>query len=116
MKTKNAIVVFLVMGFITLQYMGWMARQLRPLTSREVVAFEFAGSAMNAREFLKGIGGEKVALMEKSLYLDFGFLVLYSFSIALGCRVVPLLTGKSNWITRQFPHGLLIDLLAAETS
>ena len=24
-------------------------------------------------------------------------------------------TGKSSWITRQFPHGLLIDLLAAET-
>lgn len=48
---------------------------------------------------LEDLGSEKIALVKKSLYLDFGFLVLYSLSIAMGCIVLSRYTQKAKLIT-----------------
>ena len=98
MKSKIGLLIFLAFAALTIGYMVWMGKEVRPLTSHEIVAFEFSGNTKQAVEQLTGLGNEKVALMKKSLYLDFGFLILYSISIALGCIVLPRYTGKENWI------------------
>lgn len=85
-------------ALITLSYMVWMTLEIRPLTAREIVSFELAGNSREAGTLLETLGPERRELMKKSLYLDFGFLLCYSLSLALSCRALPPLTGMKGWI------------------
>ena len=88
-----------------------MASLVKPLTSKEIVAFELAKTPEAATTLIKEwqekdlIGNAK-----KSIYLDFIFLVLYSVSIGLGCSVLSKLTESTFLIQAGFVLSRIIAL------
>ena len=78
---------FWISAGATVLWMVMMANLIRPLNSRMIVAFEFAGSVEKATAIVQewstsGI----VSNAYLSIYLDFVFLVLYSLTIYLALR------------------------------
>ncbi|MCW5910110.1 MAG: hypothetical protein KIT62_03500 [Cyclobacteriaceae bacterium] len=76
--------LFLVVTVITVCWMFVM----RPITPPNIVAFEFARTVDNAITIFMQWGISGVEKAKMSLYFDFVFLVLYSWAISLGCKVV----------------------------
>jgi hypothetical protein len=74
---------FYVILFATLCWMIVM----RLFSPTNIVEFEFAGTVQKATEIIDVWGDKGVELARTSTYLDFIFLLLYSASISLGCKV-----------------------------
>jgi hypothetical protein len=79
----------------TIAYMIWVRLYLSPLSSDELVQFEIAKTAGNARTIIqdwKNTG--KYDLGVQSTYFAYIFMALYTLAIALGCRFLSALTGN----------------------
>jgi hypothetical protein len=90
-RSRQAHVFFLLLGLtlvlmISLQVIGG------PLQTNAapsgIVSYELAGNLVNARNMLDSWGSEGQVFAALSLGLDYLFLVAYSVTIALGCRIV----------------------------
>jgi hypothetical protein len=82
---------------VTAVFYYWMARQIAPLSGKEIVSFEIARQPEVANNLLlqwKEPGFKKEKL-QTSIYLDYGFIVLYVATIALGTRFLSTLTRNS---------------------
>jgi len=72
---------------LTISTIAWIIL-MRPFTPTNIVEFEFAKTVDHAQFIISNWGSEGVAKAQLSIYLDFVFLVLYSWAISLGCKVV----------------------------
>lgn len=65
---------------------GWII-VMRPYTPKNIIAFELAKTVAVAEKLIADWGAEGVAKATTSIYMDFIFIVLYSTTIMMGCRV-----------------------------
>jgi len=72
---------------LTISTIAWIIL-MRPFTPTNIVEFEFAKTMEHAQLIISSWGAEGVAKAQLSIYLDFVFLILYSWAISLGCKVV----------------------------
>jgi hypothetical protein len=75
--------------------MIWVRNYLSPLSSDELVRFEIAKTAGNARAIIdnwKLTGKYQLGL--KSIYFAYVFMCLYTAAIALGCRFISACSGN----------------------
>jgi hypothetical protein len=90
-RTKQAPVFFILLGF-TLVLMISMQVIGGPLQTNAapsgIISYELAGNLTDARAMLDSWGSEGQVFAALSLGLDYLFLVAYSITIALGCRIV----------------------------
>src|SRR5215472_3430579 len=85
--------LFWLFSIITIAYMIWVRNYLAPLTSAEIVRFEIAKTVGNARDIIqewKQSG--KYDQGVKSTYFAYGFMLLYTLAIAMGCRFISACT------------------------
>ena len=82
---------------ITLITMGWMVL-MRPFTPTNIVQFELAKSVEAAQQIIREWGAEGISKARLSIYLDFVFVLLYAWSIALGCKVSAAFSVNQNLI------------------
>ncbi len=66
---------------------AWMIF-MRPFTPPNIIQFEFAKTVEQAQSIMDDWGTGGVAAARLSIYLDFVFLILYSWSVSLGCKAV----------------------------
>jgi uncharacterized membrane protein len=79
---------------VTVLFAYWMGQQASPLTSKEIVAFETALRADTANAYLQqwqapDLRKEKLL---HSIYLDYGFIFLYTITLFLANRFLASLT------------------------
>lgn len=72
---------------VTAATIGWMLI-MRPVTPPNIIEFEFARTPEKVVKIFIDWGGGGVEKAKMSILLDFVFLVLYSWAISLGCKVV----------------------------
>jgi hypothetical protein len=73
----------------------FMGSQVKPLTSSEIVRFEFAGTQKTVEIILtEWQTKDWIGLGKHSVYLDFIFLFLYGATLALGSLTFPSFTNK----------------------
>lgn len=85
--------VFGISIVLTLGWMILMSMSVKPFNSKQIVAFELAKTPEVATNIINEWKEQEVmANASRSIYLDFVFLVLYSFSISLGCLVLSKFT------------------------
>jgi hypothetical protein len=99
---------------LTIGWAVFMKIEIRPLTTDDIVRFEFAGT-IDKVTFLLNDWREKgsLKLVMHSIYLDFVFIFLYTSALALGCLTFPSLTGKinlMNWGMRLYRFSLYAGL------
>jgi hypothetical protein len=81
----------------TVFFYYWMTGQIAPLTGKEIVSFEIARQPEIANNYLRQ-WQEPDSRKEKfhtSIYFDYGFIILYVTTIALGSRFLSMLTGNN---------------------
>ncbi len=87
--------LFWLFFLLTIGYMIWVRNYLSPLSSNEIVQFEIAKTASNARSIItdwKNTGKYEQGL--KSVYFAYVFMALYTIAIVLGCRFISICTGN----------------------
>lgn len=77
---------------VTVGTIAWMF-VMRPFTPANIIEFELAHTVDNALRIINEWGISGVEKAKMSIYLDFVFLVLYSWAISLGCRVASEFSG-----------------------
>jgi hypothetical protein len=91
-----------------------MRHEIKPLTTDEIVRFEFAGTLDNVTRLLSEWEAKQwTTAAIHSVYLDFVFIFLYASSLALGCLTFPSLTGKinlMNWGLKLYRFSLYAGL------
>lgn len=73
-------------GVVTLSTIGWIIL-MRPFTPGNIVQFELAKSIESAQGIIDAWGDEGVAKARIGIYLDFVFILLYTWAIRLGCQL-----------------------------
>jgi hypothetical protein len=90
-RSRQTPIFFILLGFtlvlmVSLQVIGG------PLQTKAapsgIISYELAGNLANARGMLDSWGSDGRVFAALSLGLDYLFLVAYSITIALGCRIV----------------------------
>ena len=84
---------------VMLSWVVFMGSEIKPLTSPEIVRFEFAGTHEKVETILlewqqKGW----IGLAKHSIYLDFVFLFLYGATLAMASLTFPGFTNKPGFI------------------
>jgi len=99
--------VFVISIVLTLGWMIFMGMSVKPFNSKQIVAFELAKTPEAATDIIKEWKDlDIMANAKKSIYLDFVFLVLYSFSLSLGCLVLAKFEGNffliqlGSWLSK----------------
>lgn len=82
---------------VTAATMGWMIF-MRPFTPTNIVQFELAKTIESAQQMMDAWGSEGMSKARMSIYLDFVFLILYAWAIALGCKVSTAFSAHANLI------------------
>ena len=73
-----------------------MGSAIKPLNSKQIVSFELAKTTEAATVIIREWEEKDlITNARKSIYLDFGFLILYSVSIGIGCVVLSTFTENS---------------------
>jgi hypothetical protein len=83
---------------ITIITIGWIML-MRPYTPKNIVAFELAKTPIAAEQIINDWGAEGIEKAATSIYLDFGFILLYCTSIMLGCKVSAHYAGLKKLIS-----------------
>jgi uncharacterized membrane protein YedE/YeeE len=91
--------LFWLFSLLTIAYMIWVRIYLAPLSSDEIVQFEIAKTVTRAQAVIDNwkITGKFDKGVE-STYLAWLFMVLYTLTIALGCRFISACTGNEIMI------------------
>ena len=85
--------LFWFLLFINLLFIFGSSYYLRPLTSKEIVAFELAREVPVAQELINN--WQTTELLEKarwSIYIDFVFIILYTIGLAVAGMFIARLT------------------------
>lgn len=82
---------------VTLATIGWIIL-MRPFSPTNIVQFELAKTVDSAQHIINAWGSEGVSKARLSIYLDFVFLFLYAWAIALGCKVSTTFSANDNLI------------------
>lgn len=106
--------LFVISFLLTVGWILFMGSQVRPLTSSDIVRFEFAGT-QNQVEALLIEWKQKnwIVLAKNSVYLDFIFLFLYGATLALASLTFPGFTNKPGlliWGQRFYRFSLYAAL------
>lgn len=108
MTLRTAWLAFVCALGVTWVWKTIMEQQVRPLTSAEIVAFEFARTPAGATEWLSQ--WEESGLLtqaRRSVYLDFIFLLLYPLPFYFACRAIALGNHPHVQVwARRFAHGV----------
>lgn len=82
---------------------GWgifMREEIKPITTDDIVRFEFAGTQEKVSQILTvWENSDLLNLAIHGIYLDFVFIFFYTASLALSCLTFPSLTGKISLMT-----------------
>lgn len=84
-------------SIVTLATIGWLIL-MRPFTPTNIVQFELAKTIESAQHIMDAWGNEGMSKARMSIYLDFVFLFLYAWAIALGCKVSTAFSANPNLI------------------
>lgn len=87
-----------VFWFVTAGAIAWMF-VMRPFTPPNIIEFELARTVDNALRIIAAWGEDGVDKARMSIYLDFAFLILYSWAISLGCRVASIFSKQQVLIS-----------------
>ncbi len=92
-RSRQGLVFFILLGFtlvlmISLQVIGGPLQT--DAAPAGIISYELAGNLTNTRGMLDSWGSEGQVFAALSLGLDYLFLVAYSITIALGCRIVAI--------------------------
>ena len=88
--------VFVITLVCTIAWMIMMGSAIKPLNSKQIVSFELAKTTEAATVIIREWEEKDlITNARKSIYLDFGFLILYSVSIGIGCVVLSTFTENS---------------------
>ena len=79
-------ILFWAFLFATVGFALWTKKQISPLTSNEIVDFELAHYLENAKNILNNWDENHRQAFALSIKLDYGFIVLYSLSLFIGCN------------------------------
>lgn len=71
---------------------------MRPFTPPNIVAFELAGNVATAQEIISVWGQEQVDRVKTSIYLDFGFILVYCSAFMFACRAASMYCGVQFFI------------------
>lgn len=82
---------------ITIVTIGWIIL-MRPFSPANIVQFEMAKTVESAQKIISAWGTEGVSKAQVSIYLDFVFIFLYAWAIALGCKVSAAFSAKVKLI------------------
>jgi hypothetical protein len=92
----------------------FMGNQVRPLTSSDIIRFEFAGTQVRVEALLLEWQQKNwIGLAKHSVYLDFIFLFLYGATLALASLTFPGFTNKPGllvWGQRFYRFSLYAAL------
>jgi hypothetical protein len=102
MKTKIAVAGFVLSLAATWAWKTYMEQSVAPLTTREIVLFELARTPEQAAEWLAQWEESGMLLLaERSLYLDFIFLLIYPWSFFFACQALAATApGRDPWAVR----------------
>jgi len=71
---------------------------MRPFTPPNIVAFELAGNVATTQEIISSWGPEQVERVKTSIYLDFGFILVYCSAFMFACRAAANYSGVQFFI------------------
>jgi hypothetical protein len=71
---------------------------MRPFTPPNIVAFELAGNVTTAQEIISTWGPEQLERVKTSIYLDFGFILVYCSAFMFACRAAANYSGVQFFI------------------
>ena len=92
--------VFVISSVCTIAWMLLMGSAIKPLNSKQIVAFELAKTTEAAIKISEEWEEKDlIPNARKSIYLDFVFLILYSVSIGVGCVIFSTFT-KNSFLVR----------------
>jgi hypothetical protein len=76
-----------------LVFIIWMKSYLSPLQSGEIVQYEMAKTTATAAALIQQwTENGKLAIVLKSIYIDYVFIIIYCLAISTGCRYTSSLT------------------------
>jgi hypothetical protein len=82
-----------------------MEQAVAPLTTREIVLFEFARTPQQASEWLaQWEESGLLAQAEHSVYLDFIFLLIYPWPVFFACRAVATASARADVWAMRFSY------------
>jgi hypothetical protein len=106
--------LFIASFVVMVSWAAFMGSQLKPLTSSEIIRFEFAGTQETVETILaEWQAKDWIELAKNSVYLDFVFLFLYGATLALGCLTFPSFANKPGlmiWGMRCYRFSLYAAL------
>ncbi|MFN5168393.1 MAG: hypothetical protein ACK5DD_02105 [Cyclobacteriaceae bacterium] len=93
--------VFGIGALVTVSFAVFMGRQISPLHSGDIIAFEFAFT-LDRVDHLLDVWQQRNIIFQAfiSLYLDFIFIILYSVTLTVGSR----------WATARLKAGVFLRL------
>jgi hypothetical protein len=91
---------------------GWII-VMRPFTPSNIVQFELAKTLPSAQQIMDEWGEEGISKARLSIFLDFVFIFLYAWAIALGCKVSTTFSANKNLITAGTFFSLVIWFAAS---
>jgi hypothetical protein len=71
---------------------------MRPFTPPNIVAFELAGNVATTQEIISSWGPEQLERVKTSIYLDFGFILVYCSAFMFACRAAANYSGVQFFI------------------
>ena len=101
---------------VTVCAIAWMLF-MRAYTPNNIVQFELAHTVDSASRIISGWGEMGIKNARVSIYLDFIFLILYSWAIGMGCRLagefsdIQLFKGPSIFFMRAAWFAGTCDLI-----
>src|SRR3982751_6110360 len=86
---------FLIFLILTIAFITWMRSFLSPLQSGDIIKFEMAKTTDAAYDIIHQWQRDgKLETAMKSIYCDYGFIILYTVTLALACRYLSAATGN----------------------
>ncbi len=92
---------------VTVITVGWIIL-MRPFTPSNIVQFELAKTVTSAQQIMDKWGEEGISKARLSIFLDFVFIFLYAWAIALGCQVSTTFSANKNLIAAGTFFSLVI--------
>lgn len=92
-------ILFFSSLFTIIVFILWSRNYIYPLTTNEIIAFEQAKTIDKATEIMIDWSiDNKLENAQKSIFIDYFFIILYSLLIFTACRFLSLITKKESLV------------------
>lgn len=71
---------------------------MRPFTPPNIIAFELAGSVEATSQIISNWSPDQIGRIKTSIYLDFGFILLYCSAFMFACKAASYYSGVQFFI------------------